>query len=459
MRRILPTRETSSAEDAGPLDGSYRLAVLLMLTGFLLVPTLKLVGVAGESVIFAGYMGVTTVLVSLFLVMGRISGRDSARAFAQGFTALFFGEFVGVMAGGAAGAAFGGVASTPSVAVAGVAVIVASQFLFTDRDLKACLMSSMRPTCSRRRARASRVTPRCRSVSRRFCLSRCAGERASASRRSSTFPSTRSTRTYVAFTRNATCAAVRISSIWGSASSVSCAVDDVGFSRTFRPRCEACVFLFSAFFVCSLIGCSGRRVVRDGARRGEECFHAGSHAVFRWVFTRKPGSGGLGAFCSFATGRVSSMNSSYRAVYVHDEQPHGAARRDHGLEALKRPCRVEVHSDSVRRERVQPALGRGWLKRGWRNADKQPVKNVDLWKKAPCREGASRGDVSLGEGTCWASENERCDQLATAAADAPDRQVDEGSRGVAFRAQGRCCARLPPPSFRGVSASRCNNRA
>ena len=136
MRRILPTRETSSAEDAGPLDGSYRLAVLLMLTGFLLVPTLKLVGVAGESVIFAGYMGVTTVLVSLFLVMGRISGRDSARAFAQGFTALFFGEFVGVMAGGAAGAAFGGVASTPSVAVAGVAVIVASQFLFTDRDLE-----------------------------------------------------------------------------------------------------------------------------------------------------------------------------------------------------------------------------------------------------------------------------------------------------------------------------------
>lgn len=136
MRRILPTRETSSAEDAGPLDGSYRLAVLLMLTGFLLVPTLKLVGVAGESVIFAGYMGVTTVLVSLFLVMGRISGRDSARAFAQGFTALFFGEFVGVMAGGAAGAAFGGVVSTPSVAVAGVAVIVASQFLFTDRDLE-----------------------------------------------------------------------------------------------------------------------------------------------------------------------------------------------------------------------------------------------------------------------------------------------------------------------------------
>ena len=136
MRRILPSREGATSEDAGPLDGAYRLAILLMLTGFLLVPTLKLVGVAGESVIFAGYMGVTTVLVSLFLVMGRISGRDSAGAFASGFTVLFFGEFVGVVAGGAASAAAGVVAATPIVAVAGVAVIVASQFLFTDRDLE-----------------------------------------------------------------------------------------------------------------------------------------------------------------------------------------------------------------------------------------------------------------------------------------------------------------------------------
>lgn len=136
MRKILPSCDGSTPEDAGPLDGSYRLAVLLMLTGFLLVPTLKLFGIAGESVIFAGYMGVTTVLVSLFLVMGRISRCDSARAFAQGFTALFFGEIVGVVAGSVVGAVPGDVASTPLVALAGVAVIVAYLFLFTDRDLE-----------------------------------------------------------------------------------------------------------------------------------------------------------------------------------------------------------------------------------------------------------------------------------------------------------------------------------
>ncbi len=54
-----------------------------------------------------------------------------------------------------------------------------------------------------------------------------------------------------------------------------------------------------------------------------------------------------------------------------------------GLEVLKRPCSITLYSDS---QYVVNAFNRrwvdGWLKRGWKNAQKQPVKNNnDLWKR------------------------------------------------------------------------------
>ena len=51
------------------------------------------------SVVLAGYLGVFSVLISLFLIMGRIAGRDSVRSFARGFAALFAGEIAGVLLG------------------------------------------------------------------------------------------------------------------------------------------------------------------------------------------------------------------------------------------------------------------------------------------------------------------------------------------------------------------------
>ena len=97
-----------------------------------------------------------------------------------------------------------------------------------------------------------------------------------------------------------------------------------------------------------------------------------------------------------------------------------------GLAALKRPCKVEVHSDS---QYVVNAFNQrwvdGWLKRGWRNASKQPVK-TSIFGKGSCRQGASRRTFHWVKGHAGHPENERCDQLATAAADASDRQIDEG---------------------------------
>ena len=75
-------------------------------------------------------------LVSLFLVMGRVAGRDAVGSFAHGFAALFAGEIGGILLGGALSSAPGPFdVSAALVALAGVAVLYAYLFLFTDRDM------------------------------------------------------------------------------------------------------------------------------------------------------------------------------------------------------------------------------------------------------------------------------------------------------------------------------------
>lgn len=100
------------------------------------------------------------------------------------------------------------------------------------------------------------------------------------------------------------------------------------------------------------------------------------------------------------------------------------------LEALKRPCEVMLHSDS---QYVVNAFNQhwveGWLKRGWKNASKQPVKNVDLWKRLLEAKRPHQVEFVWVKGHAGHPENERCDALATAAADNPNRQVDAGFAG------------------------------
>ncbi|MGO5500654.1 ribonuclease HI [Paratractidigestivibacter faecalis] len=89
-----------------------------------------------------------------------------------------------------------------------------------------------------------------------------------------------------------------------------------------------------------------------------------------------------------------------------------------GLEALRRPCAVTMVTDS---QYVVNAFKQhwisGWIKRGWKTASKQPVKNVDLWKRLLA--AVEPHDVSWQwvKGHAGHPENERCDALATAAAD------------------------------------------
>jgi ribonuclease HI len=82
------------------------------------------------------------------------------------------------------------------------------------------------------------------------------------------------------------------------------------------------------------------------------------------------------------------------------------------LEALKRPCRVELHTDSqYLRNGITVWLG-SWKARGWRTTSKAPVKNEDLWRRLD--EARARHDVDWRwvKGHSGHPLNERADALA-----------------------------------------------
>ena len=82
------------------------------------------------------------------------------------------------------------------------------------------------------------------------------------------------------------------------------------------------------------------------------------------------------------------------------------------LEALKRPCRVELHTDSKYVMQGITEWMRGWKARGWLTADKKPVKNADLWQRLDAAR--ARHDVKWRwvKGHAGHALNERADQLA-----------------------------------------------
>jgi ribonuclease HI len=83
-----------------------------------------------------------------------------------------------------------------------------------------------------------------------------------------------------------------------------------------------------------------------------------------------------------------------------------------GLEALKRPCRVRLYSDSqYLRDGITKWIN-GWKRRGWLTADKQPVKNVDLWQRLDAVSARHLVTWQWVRGHAGHPENERADALA-----------------------------------------------
>ena len=98
-----------------------------------------------------------------------------------------------------------------------------------------------------------------------------------------------------------------------------------------------------------------------------------------------------------------------------------------GLEALKMPCEVHITSDS---KYVVDAFNQhwieGWVKKNFKKSDNKPVKNRDLWERLLEAAKPHKLIFSWIKGHDGHPENERCDTLATTAADSDDLLTDEG---------------------------------
>jgi ribonuclease HI len=82
------------------------------------------------------------------------------------------------------------------------------------------------------------------------------------------------------------------------------------------------------------------------------------------------------------------------------------------LEALKKPSRVDLHTDS---EYVKKGISEwidGWKRKGWRTAAKTPVKNADLWQRLDAARARHEVKWHWVRGHAGHPENERADELA-----------------------------------------------
>ena len=144
-----------------------------------------------------------------------------------------------------------------------------------------------------------------------------------------------------------------------------------------------------------------------------------------------PGPGGYGALLRYVgpdgTAHERELSAGYQRTTNNRMELMGAIA---ALEALRRPCAVTMTTDS---QYVCNAFNQhwiaGWKRRGWKTANKQPVKNVDLWQRLIA--AAAPHDITWVwvKGHAGHAENERCDELATTAADGANLLEDAGFEG------------------------------
>ena len=152
------------------------------------------------------------------------------------------------------------------------------------------------------------------------------------------------------------------------------------------------------------------KIFTDGAARGNPEGPGGYGAILQYVDQK-----GMLHEKELSGGYVKTTNNRMELMAVIA-----------GLEALNRPCRVEVISDS---KYVTDAFNKhwidGWLKKNWKGAS-GPVKNVDLWKRLLKAAEQHKITFTWVKGHDGHPENESCDVLATSAADGDGLLVDPG---------------------------------
>ena len=151
------------------------------------------------------------------------------------------------------------------------------------------------------------------------------------------------------------------------------------------------------------------KIYTDGAARGNPDGPGGYGSVLEYVDTK-----GVLHVKEISQGYVRTTNNRMELMAVIA-----------GLEALNRPCTVEVYSDS---QYVVNAFNQhwvdGWLKKDWKRGKNEPVKNVDLWKRLLAAKEKHSVTFHWVKGHDGHPHNERCDELATSAADGEDLIVE-----------------------------------
>jgi len=154
------------------------------------------------------------------------------------------------------------------------------------------------------------------------------------------------------------------------------------------------------------------KIYTDGAARGNPDGPGGFGAILRYVDPR----GEL---------HEKELSGGYRRTTNNRMELMGVIA---ALEALNRPCEVEVYSDSAY---VVKAFNEhwidGWVARGWKRGRNDMVKNVDLWTRLLEAKKPHEVRFYWVKGHAGHPENERCDRLATMAADGDTLMEDAGA--------------------------------
>jgi len=130
-----------------------------------------------------------------------------------------------------------------------------------------------------------------------------------------------------------------------------------------------------------------------------------------------PGPGGWACILRF--GQLNKEMFGSEPQTTNNRMELTAAVR--GLAALKEACDVEIVTDS---EYVKNGITKwilGWKRNGWRKADKSPVLNKDLWQELDFQNDRHTTKWTWTKGHASHADNNRCDELATAAARSQSR--------------------------------------
>ena len=121
-----------------------------------------------------------------------------------------------------------------------------------------------------------------------------------------------------------------------------------------------------------------------------------------------PGPGGWGAILQ-ASGKTKELCGGEQLTTNNRMELTAAIM---ALEALTRPCKIDLHTDSKYVMDGITGWIHGWKARGWKTADKKPVKNDDLWKRLDVARTRHEVKWHWVKGHAGHALNERADQLA-----------------------------------------------